>query len=583
MECGTYYENIPLAVKENRIAEADVDIAVKRIFNARFRMGLLGSDEQNPYSKIPIDVVCSDSNNRIARKAAQESIILLKNNNNVLPLSKSATKKIAVIGPNAENWESLLGNYRGMPKNPVTFLQGIKNKVEPATEVIYAEGSHLAAGVFNMNVIPSCFLRTEDNKQGLYAEYFANNECTGNPILTQIDDKIDFSWQTKLINQQLNGKYSVRWSGYIVPPVSGVYEIGRLSKDGMRIVFEGNEICKPRGNGHHMLHESKALTLEAGKKYKIVCEFQGNRVDALAQLLWAMPDDNRLSKAVYAAEKADVTVFVLGLNQRLEGEVMSVKAEGFKGGDRVTIGLPKEQEDLLKAAKATGKPIVLVINAGSAMAINLAAENIDAILNVGYPREEGGNELADVLFGDYNPAGRLPVTFYKSVEQLPPFESYDMKGRTYRYFTGEPLYPFGFGLSYTTFSYSDLQIRNTINAGEDVNVSVLVSNKGNMDGDEVVQLYLSDLEASTPRPIRQLEGFERINLKSGESKRIEFVLKARQFSMINQKTERVIEPGKFMISVGGQQPGFTGFRNSNTTNTISSTLKINGTFSFTDL
>lgn len=583
MECGNYYQNLPLAVKENLLTEADVDIALKRIFTARFRMGLLDPDEQNPYSKIPYDVVCSDYNNSIARKAAQESIILLKNSNNTLPLSTSTIKKIAVLGPNAENWESLVGNYHGTPKNPISFLKGIKNKVEPCVEVIYAEGSHLADGVFNMNVIPSCFLRTEDGKQGLKAEYFANNEWKGNPVMIQVDDEIDFSWQNKLINKELSGKYSIRWSGYIVPPVSGKYEIGRLSKDGMRIIFEGKEICKAKGNGHHMSHESKAQTLEAGKKYKIVCEFQGNRVDAMAQLLWAMPDDNRLSKAVEATIKSDVAVVVLGLNQRLEGEAMSVKAEGFKGGDRVSIGLPKEQEDLLKAVKATGKPVILVINAGSALAINWAAENVDAILNVGYPGEEGGNALADVLFGDYNPAGRLPVTYYKSVDQLPPFENYDMKGRTYRYFTGEPLYPFGFGLSYTTFGYSDLQIPAKVKAGDDVKVSVQVTNTGKMTGDEVVQLYLSDLDASTPRPIRQLEGFERITLKAGETKRVEFVLSARQLSMINTKTERVIEPGKFNISVGGKQPGFKGHCDATTTGVVNATFSVKGKFKIADL
>ncbi len=579
MECGGYYKNIPTAVSENLLAEAEVDTALKRIFTARFKMGLLDPDEMNPYAKIPIDVVCSDYNNSIARQAAQKSIVLLKNSNNILPLSKLNIKKIAVLGPNAENWESLVGNYHGIPKNPITFLKGLKNKVEPCVEVLYAEGSHLADGVLNMNVIPSCFLQTEDGKQGLKAEYFNNKDWSGQAVMTKTDDKIDFSWQNKEINPQLGHRYTIRWTGYLVPPVSGKYEIGRLSKDGMRILFENEEICKPKGNGHHMMHESKSRALEAGKKYKIVCEFQGNRTDAMAQLLWAMPD-NRMAKAIEAAEKSDVAVVVLGLNQRLEGEAMSVKAEGFKGGDRVSINLPKEQEDLLKAVKATGKPVVLVINAGSAIAINWAADNVDAILNVGYPGEEGGNALADVLFGDYNPAGRLPVTYYKSVDQLPPFENYDMKGRTYRYFTGEPLYPFGFGLSYTTFAYSDLQMPDKIKAGENVKVSVLVTNTGKMAGDEVVQLYLSDLEASTPRPIRQLEGFDRIHLKAGESKRIEFVLNSRQFSMINSKTERVIESGKFNISVGGKQPGFNGRCDANTTAVVNKVITMKGKYKF---
>ena len=296
-----------------------------------------------------------------------------------------------------------------------------------------------------------------------------------------------------------------------------------------------------------------------------------------------MPNDNRIGRAIAAAEQADVTVVVLGLSQRLEGESMKVSAAGFKGGDRVSINLPAEQEALLKAVKATGKPVILVMNAGSAIAINWAKDNIDAILNVGYPGEEGGNALADVLFGDYNPAGRLPVTYYKSVDQLPAFDNYDMQGRTYRYFTDEPLFPFGFGLSYTQFEYSDLKLPLNSTANENITVSVTVKNAGKLAGDEVVQLYLTDQKASTLRPIRQLEGFQRIHLLPGQSKNVSFTLTPRQLSIINSKGQRVIESGKFTIAVGGKQPGFTGYLDAKTTQVVSKIINVKGNQLFTDL
>ena len=283
-----------------------------------------------------------------------------------------------------------------------------------------------------------------------------------------------------------------------------------------------------------------------------------------------------LAEAVDAAKKSDVVILVLGLNQRLEGEEMSIHVDGFKGGDRTHLNLPKTQSDLMEAIKATGKPVVLVLINGSALSINYAAANMDAILTAGYPGQEGGNAVADVLFGDYNPAGRLPVTYYKSVDQLPAFENYDMEGRTYRYFRQAPLYPFGFGLSYTHFTYADFNLRKEAKMGENINVSVKVTNAGDRDGDEVVQLYLTDEKASTPRPIRSLEGFKRISLKKGETKTVEFSLEPRQLSMINDKDKQVVEPGYFTIAVGGEQPGFTGTTNAETTQTLTGRIKVTG-------
>ncbi|MFV0270049.1 MAG: glycoside hydrolase family 3 C-terminal domain-containing protein, partial [Draconibacterium sp.] len=270
------------------------------------------------------------------------------------------------------------------------------------------------------------------------------------------------------------------------------------------------------------------------------------------------------------ARKADAVVLVLGLSQRLEGEEMPIKVDGFEGGDRTHLMLPETQRELMEAVKATGKPVVLVLLNGSALAVNWANDHLDAILTAGYPGQEGGTAVADVLFGDYNPAGRLPVTYYQSVEQLPPFEDYDMKGRTYKYFEGEPLYPFGYGLSYTSFGYSSLKVPKKAKTGEEIKVSIVVSNTGNIDGEEVVQLYLKDLVASTPRPQSQLEAFQRISLKAGESKTVEFELDPRQFSIIGKEDKRVIEPGDFTLFVGGGQPNV---RNSSS---VSANLTLTG-------
>jgi beta-glucosidase len=289
-----------------------------------------------------------------------------------------------------------------------------------------------------------------------------------------------------------------------------------------------------------------------------------------------VPQKDQLQNAVELAKNSDAVVLVLGLSQRLEGEEMRIKVDGFEGGDRTHLNLPRAQQELMEAVKKTGKPVILVLMNGSALSVNWAADNVDAILSAGYAGQEGGDAVADVLFGDYNPAGRLPVTYYKSVDQLPSFDNYDMKGRTYRYFTGEPLYPFGFGLSYTTFSYSDLQVPKESEIGKPVNITVKVTNSGKIAGDEVIQLYLTKEKASVNAPIRQLVGFERINLQPGESKSVSFSIDPRKLSFVNEKSLRVIEPGNYIISAGGKQPGFTGRTDAATTGVVTGKLKLKG-------
>jgi beta-glucosidase len=255
---------------------------------------------------------------------------------------------------------------------------------------------------------------------------------------------------------------------------------------------------------------------------------------------------------------------------------MRVPVEGFEGGDRLTLGLPDVQEELIQSIAGVGKPVVLVLLNGSAVAINWAAGRVPAIVEAWYPGQAGGAAIADVLFGDYNPAGRLPVTFYTSTDQLPPFEDYSMAGRTYRYFEETPLYPFGFGLSYTSFAYGNLQVPSEVNAGEDVAISVEVENTGERAGEEVVQLYIHDEEASTPRPIRSLQGFERIALEPGEKKTLKLTLTPKQLSMVDGAGRRVVEPGVFEIAVGGKQPGFTGRQDAHTTSVVTGSLTVVG-------
>jgi beta-glucosidase len=510
-------------------------------------------DEMVPYAQIPYSVNNNSAHDYLARVASQKSIVLLKNQNQTLPLSKNI-KTVAVIGPNANDVQSLWGNYSGIPSNPITVLKGIQNKLEPNTKVLYAKGTDLAKGVPQMKVIPSIYFQNENGTQGLTAEYFDNKEWNGKPLFTRIDDNIDFHWDIDTPDPGMKiGNYSVRWTGYIVAPKTGTYNISEWSKPFMTIEIEGGKTSGGKNNHAPRIRPQK-MELEAGKKYKIEVKYQNFYGNAIAQLLWAEPEENVLQEATQVANQADAIILALGLNERLEGEEMKVEADGFDGGDRTSLDLPSNQEELMKAMVATGKPVILVLINGSALSINWANDNVPAILTAGYPGQQGGNAIADVLFGDYNPAGRLPVTYYKSVDQLPDFDNYDMKGRTYRYFDKKPLYPFGFGLSYTKFKYSNIQIPANISAEKDFEVSVDVTNIGDRDGDEVAELYLKDEKASTPRPICQLEGFERINLKKGETKTIHFKITPRQLSLINKKNQLVIEPGWFTVFVGGKQP-----------------------------
>jgi beta-glucosidase len=578
IECGDAYKALINSVKQGLISEAEIDRAVKRLFTARFRLGMFDPPEMVPFSRIPFSANDSPEHRQLSVETARESIVLLKNENGTLPLRKDL-KSIAVIGPNADEVPVLLGNYNGQPSRATTPLAGIRRMVSPQTKVLHALGTSLTA--LSVSPVPESALRGPNNEHGLKAEIFANKNLDGAPALTRIDKEVNFDWGTGSPAPGVPvDEFSVRWTGKLVPAASGKYHFGMIADDGVRIFLDGKLVAED-WTDHAPATVTGEVSLQAGKTYDLKVEYFEDKVGAVAKLVWQPPGvttESSYAEAVKVARQADAVVMVLGLSSQLEGEEMSVREPGFLGGDRTDIGLPERQEKLLEAVAATGKPIVLVLMNGSALAVNWANEHVPAIVEAWYPGEEGGTAIADVLFGDYNPAGRLPVTFYKSVNDLPPFTDYHMQGRTYRYFKGEPLYPFGFGLSYTKFSYDKLKLSTAkVKAGEGLQVSADVQNVGSRDGDEVVQLYLSHLGASVPVPIRSLAGITRVRLKSGERQTVSFTITPEQLSVIDDRGKRLIEPGTFQLSLGGKQPGFKGWADAMTTSTVSSPFVVTGT------
>lgn len=576
LTCGYEYRALIPAVKAGLISEAEIDVSVQRLFAARIRLGMFDSPEMVPYSQIPFSVNDSPAHRELARKAARESIVLLKNENNILPLKKDI-KTIAVIGANADSLESLVGNYNGVPSNWTTPLTGIKGKVSPGTKVSYALGTTLTDDY--VIPVPASALRTAEGAAGLTGEYFDNKDLQGAPVLKRTDADLNFNWFTETPTPLVpTDNFSARWTGTLTPPVSGTYRLGASADDGVRIFLDDKLFVEDwRDRGAKIT--TKSIELEAGRAYKIRVEYFDRYAAAAARLVWSPPrlaQDLR-ADAIAKAKEADVVVMALGLSPTLEGEEMEVKVEGFSGGDRTNLNLPRVQQDLLEAIHATGKPVVLVLLNGSALAVNWAQENVPAIVEAWYPGAEGGAGLADVLFGDYNPSGRLPVTFYKSVNQLPPFSDYGMQGKTYRYFKGDPLYPFGYGLSYTKFEYGKLSFKSKkVKPNENAEVSVEVRNAGGRAGDEVVQLYLTDTAASSTVPIRSLRGIQKISLRPGERRRVSFTLTPKDLSLVDDKGKHILEPGEFRVSIGGKQPDMTGNADAHTTGVVTGTFSVTG-------
>lgn len=578
LTCGEEYKTLVDEVKAGTITEAELDRSLVRLFTARFRLGMFDPSERVPFSKISIAENDSKEHRQLALEAERKAIVLLKNENGILPL-KNSVKNIAVIGPSADDPVGLLGNYNGISSKQVTPLEGIKRQFTNA-EVRYALGATYTAT--NQALVNSSVLTAPDGTQGIMAEYFDNPDFQGEPKLRRNEPRVSFDMATEdpdVVAAVGRDKYSVRWSGTLAPPASGEYTLiartGMWNRDGkVRLFFNDKEVEIPRpplppsppqasapapgataptappaagrtpgaagsvappanggvfpasGPGGWRNPQTK-LQLEGGRKYPVRIEFQQNAPGGSTEFRWIPPSEFLLAEAEQIVKDSDVAVVFVGLNTQLEGE----------GHDRSTIELPDTQEKLVKSVIATGKPVIVVLTSGSAISANHAAEHAGAMLEAWYGGEEAGNAIAETLAGVNNPAGRLPVTFYRSDTQLPDFTDYSMKGRTYRYFKGDPLYSFGFGLSYSRFEYSGLTAKRTPKGAE---IEATVKNSSTRDGDEVVQLYVS---GGPGGEVRNLRGFQRIHLRAGEDRKVSFTLAPDE-----------LPTSKLEFSVGGGQP-----------------------------
>jgi beta-glucosidase len=673
LTCGPQFKALDRAADDRLVTPDDIDRAVRRLFEARFLLGMFDPPDRVPWSHLSLADVDTSANRQLALTAARESIVLLKNERNTLPL-KSSVKSIAVIGPTADSLDALLGNYNGNPSTYSTILTGIRKRF-PNAKITSATGAPITES--RAIPIPSPAFRTAtssllderapeardalaqpvkagnnsaqseapevrqaqntasnsipvlssppppplpplpplpsppNSTPGLSAKFFSNTTLSGPPTFTRTDPSVDFEWNNVSPAPGVSAEdFSARWTGVLIPPVDGDYRLGVSSEGGSRLYLNDKVFIDDWAP-----HGERTLTtlvhLQAGHAYPIKLEYFHHSWESAVRLVWLPP--NLLEEAVAAARKSDVVIAVVGITAQLEGEESENSDPGFFGGDRTDLTLPRTQQELLEALAATGKPLVVVLTNGSALAVNWANEHAAAILEAWYPGEEGGGAVADVLSGDYNPAGRLPVTFYKSVAQLPPYTDYSMANRTYRYFTEEPLFPFGFGLSYSSFSYSDPAVapftlregsthllpslvpsandsvgfqpvpeaRQTLaqpaRAGNNfasaqapevrqsadshgqqfpgdsaIKISARVTNTSHIPGDEVVQLYISH-PGLDGAPLRALAGFQRIHLDAHASQTANFVLSPRELSIVDRNGNRVVPAGPVELWLGSGQ------------------------------
>jgi beta-glucosidase len=542
------------AVKQAVLPEAAIDTAVIRTLTARFRLGMFDPPSLVPWSKLGAADNDTKAHRELALRTARESLVLLKNENHFLPLKKGYAK-IAVIGANADSLDALEGNYNGTPSAPVTVLTGLQKRF-PQSKIQYIQGTGLIGTV--VRPVPGTALYTDATKKlhGLKAEYFDNVKLEGTPVMRRTDATVDFVWGFKGASPKLTTNYSVRWTGVLSPPKTDDYILGFTGQDGYRVWIDGEPLVDDWTAHRPSTTQTKSIHLEQGKTYSIKIEYFQTIRSSEAKLVWGVPGREE-GEAIRVARGSDLVVMVLGLSARVEGEEMKVKADGFSGGDRTSLDLPAPQEQLLEQVYAAGKPVVLVLTNGSALSVNWANDHVSAILEAWYPGEAGGTAVAEALAGDFSPAGRLPITFYKSIGQLPPFEDYSMANRTYRYFKSEPLFPFGYGLSYTKFRYSNPRVSSeSIPADGSLTVSAEVTNSGAMDSDEVVQLYLTH-ENVDGAALKELRGFQRIHLVHGQTKTVTFSLRDRDLSVVDTEGKRRIVNAEIKAWIGGGQPAAT--------------------------
>jgi beta-glucosidase len=566
LSCGKEYNALTDAVHRGLISEAEIDAAVKRLFAVRFRLGMFDPSADVAYNKISFSENDSAEHEELSLRAARASMVLLKNDHGTLPL-RNVVQTLAVIGPNAAALPALVGNYNAVASHPITPLAALEAKLPG--HILYAQGSSYVEGI--SVPVPSTSLSAASDKTagtGLKAEYFSGTEFTGTPSIERIDRAIDFDWNGASPVAGISAKkFSVRWTGTISAPVPGNIRFGFSmahcstceDAETVRVWMDGKQVYEyvhARAHGRRAPTTPFSLTFSDTKPHPIRIEYVHDAPHFGAGLTfnWQPPADALRDQAVDAAAKSDLVVAFLGLSPEIEGEETPIHVNGFEGGDRTTIELPATQQRLVAALAATGKPLVIVLMNGSALALQDTAQKASAILEAWYPGESGGTAIAETLFGENNPSGRLPLTFYADTNQLPSFDDYSMKGRTYRYFTGTPLYPFGYGLSYTGFQYIDGKLTSSsIKAGEPLETSVVLKNTGDRDGDETVQYYLIP-KAKKNVPLRSLAGFKKVHVLKGESKVVRFTIEPRQLSLVNADGSRSIQPGEYELYVGGGQP-----------------------------
>ena len=573
------FNSLADAVKKGLVSEDLVSQAAERLYTARFKLGLFDPQGSNPLDKIPFSDTASEANRKISLRAGEESIVLLKNAG-ALPLKDP--KKIAVIGPTADLLPSILGNYVGTPAHPVTPLDGIMRQFR-SSPILYAQGSTLVAGV-GVAVPRTAF----GLNKGLKTEFFATPDWTGRPVAIETEPAVQTDWEMALpVPQVQTHNYSVRWTGTIAAPAPGHYiftvesgdsfpyspaESYRMILDG-KVIGEGNlrtaseasamgsfkpvPGASPTAPPVEAFPQTPTLAFDFTDtnphEFRFEYSHSADRFGGGVTLKWQAPAQAQLDEAVARAQESDVVVAFVGLSPQLEGEEMPIKLPGFSGGDRTSLDLPASQEKLLEALAAIGKPLIVVLQSGSAVALNWANEHAAAVLEAWYPGVEGGTAIARTLAGENNPAGRLPVTFYANLDGLPAFTDYSLKNRTYRYFSGKPLWGFGYGLSYTKFKYGPVKLSSeTLKAGEPLTATVTVTNAGSLAGDEVVEAYVK-----TPLPdgpIHSLAGFERIHIEPGVTKAIQLDIDPRSLSVVDNQGNRAILPGKYTLTLGGAQP-----------------------------
>jgi beta-glucosidase len=542
------------AVQNGYLTEGAMDTALVRLFTARIKLGLFDPPDMVPYTKIDQKELDSAEHRTLARRLGDESMVLLKNDG-TLPL-KPGIKSIAVVGPLANQTRVLLGNYNGTPTHTVSMLEGLKAEF-PNAKITYVAGTQFLNN--DGTLVPNNLLTTPDGKPGLKAEYTdwqgvpLGPGAKGNLITSRVEPNADLT-ETKLPAEAAGKKpIGVQWTGFLTPTSTGDYLIGVRADGFARLTVDGKNVALLFFTAGAETRVGR-VHLEKGQKAALDFTYRAGEGAPVAQLIWSPVNNAPSNEAIAAARNADVVIAAVGITSQLEGEEMPVSEPGFFGGDRTSIDLPEPEENLVEAVAATGKPLVVVVMNGSALAVNWINDHANAVLESWYSGEEGGTAIADTLSGKSNPAGRLPVTFYKDVNQLPHFEDYSMERRTYRYFPGKPLYQFGYGLSYTTFSYSDLSVPTAaVNAGETVGADVTVTNTGKVAGDEVVELYLK-FPAVPGAPRIALRGFRRVHLDRGANQKVHFDLKDRDLSMVTADGQPIVASGEYTISIGGGQP-----------------------------